>query len=378
MNEYPSLGTTAPIFVPRSGSVETVRPGKDYLYVQIAGAQAAFRGSVFTRARRLIVASTVSVSRAGLLKDTLQSIQRSRAVRSGTAENLGIRSNLIGLVPAVMTDFSMSIDYLLDQEDRIAALAGVINDNAFQSTLSLAPGAGMVAKAVSDLAQKLMQAFVPTEERRPILQFTADFNLAGGGVRDGYHVILGSQDPGHPLPRPLPAAEVRDGDLLLDGRPVTEYSYVILDIRRAVARTRDLNDGAAWEEKFREAEDEAQLPGDDARASWETCRGLLREAQTLLRADPNYLREEADAMVASVLTNCKTRLDVMGATRSGARARRPGKVSASDLRSLQLPDDLDVAAVVGAYGERTVEARAQLRELDAGSPEPGPLVRVDA
>src|SRR5829696_6705419 len=205
--EYDSLGTTPPIFVQRDNSTAPVRPGKDYFYVQVHAAQAVFRGSIFTRAKRLIVASTVSISRSGLLRESLQSIQRSRVVRSDTADKLGMRTTLISLVPAVMTDFTISIDFILDQQDRLAALATLINDDAFQSTLSLAPGGSMVAKTVSGLAQKMIQTFMPTEERRPILQFTADFDLATSGVMEGYYIILGSQDPENPLPRTLPAAK---------------------------------------------------------------------------------------------------------------------------------------------------------------------------
>jgi hypothetical protein len=289
-------------------------------------------------------------------------------VRPDVAENLGIRTTLITLVPAVMTDFTISIDFILDQQDRLAALATLINDDAFQRPLSLAPGAGMVAKTVSDLAQKVIQTFVPTEERRPILEFIADFDLATSGVVEGYYVILASQDPDNPLPRPIPAIQVRDNELLLGGQPVTQYSYVILEIRRASARTRDMNDGAPWAEKLREAEDEAQLPGEDETASWQKCRALVREAQILLRADPNYLREECEAIVLSVLTNCRTRLGLEERERGSAnltdsQRRRAPRVSKSDLVNLSLPKDLDVSAIVTSYAEQVMEAKRQLSEL---------------
>lgn len=361
---YPALGTTSPVFVSRDGSPAPVRPGKDYFFVQVHSAQAAFRGSILTHAKSLIVASTVSVSRPEFVKDTLHSIHRSRAINPNTAESLSIRCNLIGLVPAVMSDFTISIDFLVDQQDRLAALSALINHDGFQSILSFAPGAGMVAKTVSSFASRMIETFIPINEQQPILEFTADFNLASEDVVDGYYVILGSQDAANPLPRPLPEVEVRDGEVLLDGQPVSQYSYVVIEVHRVAARTRDLNDGAPWDSKLREAEDEAQLPGGDEKATWEKCRGLIRDAQTLLRADPNYLRDEADAIILSALTTCKRRLHLEEQTRGKSTAPSARKVTAKDLTMVALPADLDVPAVLGAYAEDVMAARDQIATLN--------------
>lgn len=364
-----SLGATPPIFVQRDEAPAAVQPGKDYFYVKIKSAQVAYRGSIWTRTKRLIVASTVSASRPGLIIESLKSIQTSRVVRSDTAVNLGISTTLIKLVPAVMTDFTISIDFILDQQDRLAALATLINEDTFQSALSLAPVAGEVARTVSGLAQKMIQTFVPADEQRPVLQFTADFDLATSGVVEGYYVILASQDPDNPLPQPIPEMQVAEGNLLLEGKPVTQYSFVVLEVRRAPARTRDLNDGAPWEDKLREAEDEARLPGEDVKASWDKCRGLIREAQILLRADHNYFPRECDDIVVSVLDNCRTRLGLEEHQRSprrGTTSRPPViKVSKTDLTSLSLPRDLDVRAAVKSYAGQVTAARLQLSEMDS-------------
>jgi hypothetical protein len=361
---YDTLGTTPPMFLPRDGSPTPVRAGRDYFFVQVHAAQAVFRGSIFTNAKSLIIASRVSVNRPGIVKDSLHSIQRSRAISPNTAESLGIRSNLIDLVPAVMSDFSISIDFLVDQQDRLAPLSALINDDTFQSVLSFAPGAGMIAKTVSSFARRMIETFVPMDEQLPILEFTADFNLASDDVADGYYVILGSRHEANPLPRPLPQAVVRDGELLLDGQPVTQYSYVVLDIRRVPVRTRGLNDGAPWETKLREAEDEAQLPAGDTNSSWEKCRGLLREAQTLLRADPNYLRDEADAIILSALSTCKRRLYLDEQTRGKATVAAAGKVTAKDLKTIALPADLNVPEVLSGYADDVMAAREQIAALN--------------
>lgn len=362
---YDSLGTTPPIFVMRDQATTPVKPGKTYFYVKIYGAQAVFRGSLLTRVNRLIVTSAVSLSRSGLLEPSLLSIQRSREVKPDSAYQLGIQTDLIALVPAVMSRVSISIEFLLDQQDRLAALAGLINDNSFQSILSLAPGAGQVAKTVSSLAQKVIQTLIPSEERQPILQLSADFNLVGDEIGDGYYVVLASRDPANPLPKPLPEMSVQNGELLLDGRPVTNYSYVILEVRATPARTRDLNDGAEWENKLREAEGEAALPMGSDEDSWDKCRALIRAAQILLRSDPNYLREEADAIIISSIANCRSKLRVDRQERSGGpgAASAPAKIiTGQDLAEFGLPEDLEASKVLRNYGRQVVESRARLEE----------------
>src|SRR6266700_5167388 len=64
-------------------------------------------------------------------QESLRAIQRSREVQRGRAEQLGLTSNLIGLVPAVMSRISISIEFILDKENRLAVLGGLINDDSF-------------------------------------------------------------------------------------------------------------------------------------------------------------------------------------------------------------------------------------------------------
>lgn len=72
------------------------------------------------------------------------------------------------MVPAVMTHVSVAIEFILDKENRMAALTNLINDDSFLAVVSLAPGMSTVAKTVSRLAQKIIQSFMPAEERHPI------------------------------------------------------------------------------------------------------------------------------------------------------------------------------------------------------------------
>ena len=198
-----------------------------------------------------------------------------------------------------MTHVSVSVDFIVDVEDRLAALTSLINDDSLTQALSLAPGAALTAAAISSLAQKIIRTLVPVEGQQPVLQFASDFNLDGEGLRDGFYVVLGSQDDRVPLPQQPPKLTITDR-LLADGEPVTSLSYVVLDVRRSPARLRERSGGALWDAKLREAEGLALLVGEDPaatdeqrREAWLRCRGLLQEAQVLLYADSNYLASEA-------------------------------------------------------------------------------------
>ncbi len=373
---YVTVGTTSPIHIPRGPETKAVRPGESYFVVRIKGAQAAFSGPLWEKARRLIVTSQVSLNHPLLGPEPLQAIQRSREVHKGRAEQLGLSPNLINLVPATMDHVSISLEFIVDKENRLAALGGLINDDAFITAISLAPGAAAAARTIGTLADKILQTFLEPEERQPILAFSGDFNIATGDLQDGYYVILGTRDERNPLPRPLPTLEVQDGDLLADGRPVTQWSYVILDVRCLEVRTRDLNEGAGWAEKLRRAEGVAQRLGGDPfvgeeerRQAWRECTNLLKEAQVLLMEDPTYLRREAQNIIEEAYLRCREQ--IFGTDVSGIAFDLPGTPKGpmrgeadtpSDRAFLGIPPEEDLHASVRRYTAQVSEARRLLRE----------------
>jgi hypothetical protein len=370
MPEYsdprPITGTTSPIFVPRGPDPKPVRPGRDYFFVQLFSGQAAFHGPLWQKAKQLVVSSQVNLNHPSLGEEGLRAIQRARAVNKDRAEQLGLSPNLIKLVPATMTQLSISIDFLLDIENRIGQLAGLINSDSFLAAVSLAPGSALVAKTIAGLSSKVLQTFFPAEERQPILQFSGDFNIASGDLKDGYYVILGTRDERNPIPDPLPKLEIRDGGLLGDGMRITGLSYIVLQVRRTEARTRDLSEGAPWEPKLREAEDKARLAASDGSTPeekarvWEDCRKLLREAQVLLAADPNYLREEGENIFQSSLKFCAGQ--VGGAGGPGVRLLGAHPRVVADLESFGVRADEAWTAKLNGYAEQVAESRRILRE----------------
>jgi hypothetical protein len=354
------IGTTEPIFIPQEPEPKAIRPGKDYFFVQVHSAQAAFRAPIWERGKNLVVSSQVSFPKEVFGGD-LRAIQRSRRVQKGIPNRLGLSPNLINLVPANFTSFSVTIDFLLDVEDRMAALGGLINSDAFVAAVSLAPGASTAARTIGGLAEKIIQTFLPNEQQRPILQFGGQFNLLPS-LHEGYYAVLSTEDRNSPIPNPIPRLTVSNNELLGDGKPVRELSFVVLKVVRTEARTRDLNDGASWADKLREAENLAERIPDEQeedakRRIWENCRELLKEAQILLRADRNYHREEANDIYRSCYQTCYK-------LSGGWQEKGPGGVP-SQWQPDPAPDIPDLASLqegVGEYSRRVHEARLRLRE----------------
>ncbi len=373
---YAMTGTTVPIFLPRDrgDAVSAIRPGQDYFFVQIHSAQAAFNGQVWERVKNLIVATKVNINHPLLGQEGMRAIQRTREVHRARAEHLGLRPNLIGLVPAIMPDISVSIEFILDKENSLHGLSGLINSDSFLAMVSLAPGAALVAKTISSLAGKIIETFVPAEDRQPILQFSGEFNLAAEGLNDGYYIILGTRDPRNPLPNPLPKFQIRDGELLANDEIVTQLSYVVMDVHRTSARTRDLNDNAPWEAKLREAEDEARrfvndpLATDKERKSaWEKCRALLKEAQTLLRNDVNFHRHEAENIVKASFIQCAKDLNIKPDSRgSGKIVKASRGIWQPDMRAersfMEFSLDENLDATSDLYVDQANETRRILQE----------------
>jgi hypothetical protein len=224
MEKQLTLGTTTPIYIPFETEPKEVKAGGTYFIIKIHSSQAAFTGHFWEKVKRLIITSQVKLNHPLLGDEPLRAIQRAREVRPNRAEKLGLSSNLISLVPATMDRVSLSLEFVLDKENRLATLGGLINDDAFLAAVSLVPGAAMAARTIGRVSQKLIQSFLDPEERQPILQFSGDFNIAGGELKEGYYVVLGTRDEQAPLPRPLPGLELKGNELLSDGQPVVQWS----------------------------------------------------------------------------------------------------------------------------------------------------------
>ena len=368
------IGTTSPIYIPHPAGPQQVKPG-DYFWIKVHSAQAAFRGSLFEQIKQLVVTSKVNLNHPLLGNEDFYAIQRARAVKKNAAEQLGLSSNLVSLVPATMSHVSISIEFIIDKENSLAKIGTLVNDDSFLAVVSLAPAAAAVAKTVGGLAQKVIQTFIPAEERQPILQFAGDFDLGSADgescLRDGYYAILGSRDEQNPLPGTLPKLEVRGSGLLADGKEVDNLSYVVLDVTRVPARTRELSAGASWETKLREAEGLAQAVADDPFAGdgdkkevWGKCKAILQEARALLLADANYAPTEAADICKTVY---KEIADLVSPKEDGKTkaAKAPDRqIDTKAERDLfGIGESEDLSAVAAKY---TQTAAASVKILKAG------------
>ncbi len=363
----PLTGTTAPLFIPRTPDPQAIVVGQNYFFIQIHNAQAAYFGPPWKQTEGLAVVSQVNLSHE-VFGDTLRALRRTRKVERNRAEQLGLSPNLIDLVPASMNRVTVSIDFILDRKNQLAALSKIINTDGLLSAISLAPGAALVAQTLSKVSQQLIESFIPAEDSLPLLQFSSDFNLAGEGLREGYYVILGSRDDGNPLPSPYVKLSVRDRVLLANDQAVTQLSYIILNVQCVPVRTRDGSQGAAWDLKLREAEAQAQnlldnplATAGERRQGWEACVRLLTEARTLILADPAYLRDEANAIIKSVYHRCN-RLVSQDIRVRGEGAKAAWTPDEGAARAwLQIPPEEDLTASLGRYADQVAAARRVLK-----------------
>ena len=74
-----TTGTTTPYFIPMTGGSDIVRSGKDYFLIQIVGAQAVFRGSIWNKVNQLIVASSVNLNHSSFNGKNVRGLQRCQA-----------------------------------------------------------------------------------------------------------------------------------------------------------------------------------------------------------------------------------------------------------------------------------------------------------
>jgi hypothetical protein len=366
------VGTTVPIFIPKTldqSDAGPVLPESGYFRVRIAAAQAAVFGSILQQTGPLVVMSDVTLNCPPFGNTQLRSIQRVRDVRNGAATQLGLAINLVDLTPAVMERLTLGVDFILDTKNRFAMLTGLANSDAFLSVVSLAPGAAAVAKQMAGLADKVVSTFTDFKRQQPLLRFIADYNLATGDLRDGYYVILGSPYEKHALSRPLPKApslQILEGDLLFDDKPITQWSYVVLDVDTVQIRGRSIGRGEPWHEKLQLADARAEAVANDPfaleatrRSAWESCEEMLREARILLHNSPLYLPSEVKSIIRTAYRDAHDRIFPSENTRLGA----PPALSAAAAKFLAVNSFAELNDVAAEYGEAEARAEHKLRML---------------
>jgi hypothetical protein len=378
---FSSIGTNpTPYYIPAKEKIEVVQTNSGYFYIQVYGAQAAFTGQWWTGAQNLAITSQVNLNLGDehdLGNQDLRSILQYREIDRNNAVQLGFSPMLVDFVPAKMKKVAISIEYLVNTKNYLKDVVGLITDKDLLSTISLAPGAAMVAKTLSGLAEKIVTSFIPAEERKPILQFSGEFDLAIEGLKEGYYVILGSHTSKNPLPIGDLNLEIADGGRLKsNGKFITQLSYVILKVG-CIKAIRDRFTGKSpWADKLREVKRLAQDYADDPFAEpdankkkefWEKqCLILLREAQALIKADPNFLDDEVEMIYRAAYRDCLDLIAAKSVTRAAATSEsfpiwQPNLQA--DRQFLGIPENENIEARLSEYAEKLFEAREVFDEL---------------
>ena len=366
-----TLGTSPLIRLPKQVTPTPLEPGQGYFRLRLLSAQAAIFGPFWQQAQQLVVTSEVRLFCPPFNGEPVQSIQRIRPLKQGAAEQLGLSPALVDLMPATLDKLGIAIEFLLDRQNRLATLAKIVNDDAFLSVVSLAPGAAAAARAVGALSKKLVDGLLDEEDQVPVLRFVGDFSLPAGDLADAYYVILGTRYEQHPLPRPLPGPprlRVEGHDLLLDNQPVVHWSYVILDVDVVEMRTRELGRGELWYEKLDQVEAQATqaantpwLTDDERRKTWESCLDLLKEADLLLRQSPLYLPAEADTIIQQAYYNAYQKVSTARRGPLPTSSLPLPPLGKDKVVSVENPNELK--ARVDSYEIASARSRGKLRTL---------------
>ncbi len=315
------IGVTPPILLQPGEPV--IQLGQHYCQWFLNRVQIAYHGVVWQQTPQVTVNSRVALH-CPPLPDPAARAEAERPVQPGQTEQIGVNARLTDLTPAMMTNMSLAVD------------------------------------------------LVGAAARQTILSLVGNFQLLAG-LRPGTYAILGTVDAARPLPdaEALKRLELRQGSLWLDDKPVTDYSYVLLQATAYGARTRVLARGAGWDEKLREAmalADDAgsgMLPETEKEEAWLRWRELLREARRLLAADPYYLPREADDIYKQAVASGRDQFRGQSAQR-GLRGHQgdagvPPDVL-TDLTELGLDAEEDMAATLTRYAQQVAQTRRALRQ----------------
>lgn len=367
----PVFGTTVPIWVPNPDQAERVVPGENYFQIGIRQASAAFFGPFWKKATQLVVTSEVELNHPPFADGRLTSLNRIREIKRNASTYLGLSKNLLDLTPAVMDRATVAVSFLLDTKNGLRTFAQLANDDDLLSVVSLAPGAAAVAKTVSSLATKVIDRFMAPGDKVPVLQFVGDFSIVGGRVNEGYYVILGSGQGGKSLPSPLPQQadlSFEGAELLWHDNPVTDWSYLVLEVDVVPTRGRALAGGEAWAKKLDEADALSRKIENDPFASTDRrrdvstrCRELVFNADTLFGASPLFLPSERTAIIRRAYTDVRARVFPEGlAADLGAPG---GPFPQDDLARLGVVSQAELAEEASKYAVIDAESQRKLRRL---------------
>lgn len=291
------IGTTPLLFLPK-GEDPGYAHGRYYFLVKVALARVILTGGWW---RNVTSVALVSAARSqGDLSVTASARSLNKAVRV----NQGIRNttiscqkNIVDIVPATMDTFEMEAQLVATRRDPVQDFFTLVQGEAFAAAFSFAPGALGALKLLAPVVPSLVKVFEgDSPQQEPALSAALDVDLATQSLRPGYYVVLSAMGQNSELNKPIDASMlgVMATDLLLNGKPVVQASYVVLEF--ATARYRGIGGaGSAWvdlyEKTSRSLSDLAAGIGDRESVLANALKALYA-LDELQAEDATYTREE--------------------------------------------------------------------------------------
>lgn len=357
------IGVSGPHFLAGTGNGAVIEKDNHYFFAKIAGAQACFRGKFWDMPKALLISSKVSMEHQRIADTPIRSILAVREVVKNQDIQLGCTDILVNLTPAILPGFSIGIEFILDRENAFGQMTSLINDRSFISAVGISAEAAGVAKSVGIISQKILSTFLTEEQKKPILSFSGNFQIASGDLQAGMYAIIGSQDDDYPLPDNYDGLRISDGRLFLGDEPMRNVSYVVIEIGRTSTRGESGASDSRWLKLLRSAKNDIDSAvenllseGEDLRIAYKNARTKIGQARVLLLSDENYLPAERDAIIKSTVAYCNDAVQTASVSwrskkgHSYAEAIEEGSLpQEASLRNLGIHPDDDIVASAYHY-----------------------------
>ncbi|MEM1324162.1 MAG: hypothetical protein AAGG75_28140 [Bacteroidota bacterium] len=324
------VGVLPPIYIPGEEGDSTVQLGEDYFFMKVVDMQLAYHGRFGEQAKQILLVSNVAFDHPKIGQESVSSLRKIQKLKRNTSLKVGFSQNLTNLLPCVIPSIKLGFELIVDNSDKFEDLQKIVNNDYFTTAIGFATGEMEVAKTLSKLSQGIIGYFLDSDKQKTLLHFNGEFNFFNGSIKEGYYLIIGSQNKKYPLPPPTLAWTIHNGQVQAEGFDLKDYSYFVIKLGKVKARTRYLSLETDWNKKLNQAEDllknldRFSIEKDSyLKDRWDQCLSLLKEAQVLIRNDVNFLPREADQIINASFHFCEQQLEATQPQRSRDSANQP-------------------------------------------------------
>jgi len=229
-------------------------------------------------------------------------------------------ATVVDSVPAVMDRIAVSTRFTLVRSSDIAGWEKVIRTGALVATATFVPHLLPVAKAASDLADRVAGSIFRGPTVTPF-QPTCDKNLGAGELTDAYYVYMHT---GKAAIR-ADGLSIEDGTLHWKGSPIVDDSYVVFEVKSFLERGRVLGEGQPWYNLLYWAEEDAKGAASGSASTRAAARAryqaTIDAVKRVFQDDESFLQQERDLIIQESALKTLPLFDGPDGP-SGARRRR--------------------------------------------------------